>query len=230
MNKKIIIFIWEWNSEIYFFQELIKKYYDIEEENIKSWIVYQIRENFIIFAHPITWIEKHRWWDNTFSSSKTYIDINKKIISSKHNFSNTFEYEFIYFYLTDKDKVNSEEKLDWVEELVKKYCSSYNWKIERLFAIKEIETWFLAGLWTEFIENYSEINKIELEKFYKNVDIENINDTKEFLKNIILKDTKIWISQEYIWKEFWKYIDIEQAKNKSNSFKEFIDKLDEILV
>ncbi len=226
MSKKIIVFIGEWNSEISFFQEFIKKIYKVKDENIKSWIVYQVNEHFIIFAHPIIWAEKHKWWDNTFSSAKTYIYINKQIISSKYNFPNISEYEFIYFCLTDKDKINSNEKLDLVDELISTYCNSFKWKSEIIFAIKEIETWFLAGLWEEFIENYPEINKIELDNFYK-TDIENIDDTKELLKNIILKNTKIWTSQEYIWREFWKYIDIEQAKSKSKSFKEFIEKIDD---
>lgn len=228
MTKKIVIFIWEWNSEISFFQEFIKKYFSIKEESIKSWIIYQVKDHFIIFAHPIIWQEMHRWWDKTFSSPKTYIDINKKIFSSKYNFPNISDYEFIYLYLTDKDKVNSEKKLDWVDELIKKYCSWYIWKIEKIFAIQEIETWFLASLWEDFKENYPEINKIKLEEFYKNINIDSVPDTKELLKNIILKDTKIWTSQEYIWREFWKYMDIAQAKSKSNSFKVFIDKLDSL--
>ncbi len=228
MSKKIVIFIWEWNSEIAFFQEFVKKHYKVKEDNIKSWIVYQIQENFIIFTHPIIWIDKHRWWDNTFSSAKTYVDINRKIKDSKHNFQNISEYRFIYFCLTDKDKINSEDKLENIENLVKKFCNWFVWNIEKVFAIKEIETWFLAGLWKEFKENYPEINEIELNNFYKNIDIDNIDDTKELLKNIILKGTKIWTSQEYIWREFWKYIDTEQAKDKSKSFEEFLKKIDEI--
>lgn len=228
MSKKIIVFIGEWNSEISFFQEFIKKYYEVTEENIKSWIVYQIQDNFLIFAHPIIGNDKHKWWDSTFSSPKTYIDINRRIISSMYNFSPISDYKFIYLCLTDKDKINSVDKLKNIETLVKKFCNWFVWNIEKVFAIKEIETWFLAGLWKEFKENYPEINETELNNFYKNIDIDNIDDTKELLKNIILKNTKIWTSQEYIWREFWKYIDIKQAKEKSKSFNAFIKKIDEI--
>ena len=43
MRNKIIIFIWEWNSEIAFFREFLKRYFSIsQEEDIKSEIVYKI--------------------------------------------------------------------------------------------------------------------------------------------------------------------------------------------
>jgi len=228
MKKKILIFIGEWKSEIWFFQEYIKRKCSVSWENIKSWISYKIWENFIIFAHPIIWNEKHKWWDCTFTSSKTYIDINSKIKSSEHMFWNLYECDFIYLFLTDKDKINSGEKIEWVDDLISEYCWNYNWKKEVIWAIKEIETWFLAWIWEEFIENYPEINQKNLEEFYKK-NIENEDDTKEFLKNIILKNTKIWKSQEYIWREFWKYINIEKAKNKSDSFRNFVEKIEEIL-
>ena len=227
MNKNIIIFIWEWNSEIAFFQEFIKRRYNIPWENIKNWILYKVWNNFIVFAHPIIGSENHRWWDETFKSAKTYIDINKKICDSCYAFWNIAEYNFIYLFLTDKDKVNSEKKIDLAEDLIKKFCPKYNWKTSIIYAIKEIETWFLAGLWTEFIENYNWVNLEELKKFLEK-DIEKIDWTKEFLKDIILKNTDISSSQEYIWREFWKYIDIEQAINNSNSFKEFIGRLDSL--
>jgi len=228
MKKKIIIFIWEWNSEISFFQEFLKNKYLILWEDIKNWILYKVWECFIIFAHPIIWNTEHKWWDNIFQSAKTYVDINKKIFSCKYAFWNISEYDFIYLYLTDKDKSNSENKLDWVDKLISKYCSAYKWDIIPVFAVKEIETWFLAGLWKEFIENYTWINLDKLNEFYKK-DIENIDDTKEFLKDIILKDTDISSSQEYIWREFWKYLDIKQVESKSKSFKNFIKILDWLL-
>jgi len=228
MNNNIVIFIWEWNSEISFFQEFLKKKYNISWENIKNLILYKVWNNLIIFAHPIMWNTEHRWWDNTFNSAKTYIDINKKISSCKYEFQKDYKYNFVYLFLTDKDKSNSENKLNWVNELILKFCSAYKWDIIPVFAIKEIETWFLAGLGKEFIENYKWIDLDELEKFYKK-DIETFDDTKEFLRDVILKNTDISSSQTYIWREFWKYIDIQQAKSKSKSFNEFVKILDWLL-
>lgn len=225
MTKKIVIFIWEWNSEIAFFQEFIKRRYNISWENIKNGILYKVLNNFIIFAHPIMGLEKHKWWDNTFKSAKTYIDINKKISDSCYAFWNISEYDFIYLFLTDKDKINSDIKMDWVDKLIERFCPKYKWKISIIYAVKEIETWFLAGLWAEFIENYKWVNIDKLEDFLKKV-IENEDSTKELLKNIILKDTDISSSQEYIWREFWKYLDIDKAEKNSNSFRIFIKELD----
>jgi hypothetical protein len=229
MNK-IIVFIWEGKSEYAFFQEFIKNRYSIKWENIKSWILYKVWGNYIIFSHPILWSANHYWWDRTFKSDKTYVAINKKIFSSKYKFWNINEYNFHYLYLTDKDKNNSECKLEWVEEFITKNCPSFTWKIHKVFAIKEIETWFLAGLWKDFNDNFKDVNILKLEEFYKK-DIEKEDNTKELLINTILDWTEIWWEwkQETIWREFWKYIDVEQAKKKSPSFKKFVEVIDELL-
>ena len=227
MCKNIIIFIWEWNSEIAFLKEFIKRRYNISWEHIKNGILYKVLDNFIVFAHPIIGSKKHKWWDKTFKSPKTYIDINRKILDSSYAFWNIWKYSFTYLFLTDKDKINSDKKLDWVEKLIEKYCSKYKWEICIIYAVKEIETWFLVGLWDDFIDNYKWINKKKLDIFLQK-DIEKESSTKEFLKNIILKDTDISSSQEYLWREFWKYLDIEKAEKNSNSFKEFVKKLDSL--
>ena len=202
MKSNILIFIWEWNSEKAFLQEFLKKKYKISEENIKNNILYQIWNNFIIFAHPILWMNGHDWGDKKFKFPKTYVNINKNISSCCYTFKNNWKHDFIYVFLTDKDKQNSESKLDGVDELILKYCSNFPWKKQVIWAVKEIETWFLAWTWEEFIENYPEINKRELEKFYKK-DIEKEDDTKGFLERVILKHTSIWTStREFTWRDF----------------------------
>lgn len=229
MKKKIIIFVWEWNSEIAFFQEFVKNRYNVKSENIKSGILYKMWENFLVFAHPVIWKEKHRWWDNVFKSEKTYVDINKRILASKYAFWRVSDYDFIYMYLTDKDKVNSEIKLEWVETLIEDNCC-YPWSVLRIYAIKEIETWFLAGLWEEFLKEYPNVNIEELETFYENKDIDKVDETKEILLDKVLKDVWISSTQEYIGREFWRYIDIDQAISKSKSFKNFVTEVDKLFI
>lgn len=230
MKKNIIIFIGEWKSEIAFFQEFIKNKYNIEWENIKTDILYEINNNFIVFAHPILGNDKHDWWDKKFKHPLTYIAINKRIESCLYSFNKSNEYSYVYLYLTDKDKTGSESKIDWVDDLILEFCNKYDWKVGIIWSIKEIETWFLSGIWKEFIEHYPDVNIEELDNFYKK-DIEKENDTKELLtEGAILIDTALfWTSQENIWREFWKYIDIEQAKRKSPSFKKFIETINELL-
>lgn len=227
MSKKIIIFIWEWNSEIAFFQEFIKRYFIASEIDIKSEIIYKVKNNFIIFAHPTIWNEKHCWWDKTFKSDKTFSTIKWKIISCSYIFENFSEYEFIYFCLTDNDKINSSDKLELVDSLIYKHCSRFIWEKIWIFATKEIENWFIAWLWENFINNYPGVDDKLLKKCLKSKNIDEIDDAKWILKSKILLNTSISLtSQEFIWREFWKYLDIEQAKNISKSFKRFLEQLD----
>jgi hypothetical protein len=230
MSKKIIVFIWEWNSEIAFFQEYLKKQYKIEWEKIKTNIIYEINWNFILFSHPQISRDNHRWWNNAFKKSLTYIKINAKIKNHLYVFWNIREYEFIYLFLTDTDDDNSEKKVDWdIESLIKEYCKEFNWVKKVIWSKKIIESWFVSGLWIEFIEKHPDTDKIELRNIMIK-DIEKENDVEKTLKNKILKNTSIfWTTQETIWREFWKYIDIEQAKSKSSSFKKFVEEIDNIL-
>lgn len=230
MSKKIIVFIWEWNSEITFFEEFIKRKYEISWENIKSDILYEINWNFILFSHPQISRDKHRWWNNAFKKSITYIKINAKIKNHLHIFWNIREYEFIYLFLTDTDDDNSEKKVNWdIEKLIKLYCKEFDWAKKVIWSKKIIESWFVSGLWRDFIEKHPDIDKIELRNIMKK-DIEKENDVEKTLKNIILKNTEIfWTTQETIWREFWKYSDIEQAKKKSPSFKIFVEEIENLL-
>lgn len=225
--KNIIIFIWEWKSEISFFQTFLLKSYSITAEYIKSGIMYEINWNFVIFAHPIVWNEDHLWWDHTFKSAKTYSDINTKIFSHRFCLNKKEHYVYKYLFLTDLDKPNSKDKLDSAEQLIREYCSAYIGEIIPVFAIKEIENWFLAWLWDEFIKNYPRINTVELWKIHSMPNIDKLDNAKETLRNQILSETSIWSAQWFIWREFWNYIDIEQAMNLSDSFKEFIKRINE---
>lgn len=232
MKKKIIIFIGEWWSEKSFFKEFLNINYIRNIDCIKNEYFYEINNNFIIFAHPVL----ENSWDGAFWRSITYIAINKLIekfvyneLSCPSNLKDDFE--FIYLFLTDKDKKESENKLLWVDDLIIKKCNNFKWEIKIIWAIKEIETWFLAWLWDSFKNEYPEVNIKELQKIYKKTNIEKIDNTKEILQNRVLEKTSIgWTKmQETVWREFWKYIDIEQAKSKSHSFKIFVEEIDNIL-
>lgn len=230
MKSKIIIFIWEWWTEIDFFDAIIRRLYNESiDENLKHDKIIKIWKNFIIFAHPVTWNSKHIWWDNSLKSGKTYTLIRLKLESLKHliDFSQNKK-EYIYFYLTDNDKVNSESKLDWVDEIIKEKCNWFYWDIVLNFAKKEIETWFLLWLWNEFKKIYENIDEKELKKFLNKKKYEEIDNTKEILYKV-LKNTKIWKSSKTIWRLFWKYLNIEEAENKSVSFSNFIKNIKDIL-
>ncbi|EKE27722.1 MAG: hypothetical protein ACD_3C00164G0004 [uncultured bacterium (gcode 4)] len=225
----ILVFIWEWKSEYAFFQEFLKSHLWIEWEDMKSNILYKKKNTYVLFWHPVMWNFDHKWWDCTLFSDVTYIQVKKRLESQKYLFKELKNYKIYYLIFTDKDKINSIEKIKWAEVLIKKWCSEYNGEVKAMFAEKEIETWFLAWFSDIMKIGYWIIKEDRLNKYLKIEDLDTLEDTYEILQ-VIIKWTDLDGNQEYIWREFWKYIDIEQAKNKSKSFKNFIEIIESLFI
>jgi len=113
-----------------------------------------------------------------------------------------------YIYLTDIN--NSHCVTDKKTKIQSKYKNIDNDKI--MVVIKEIESWYLAGLDDEVYEQ----NKI---KNFANTD----NVTKEIFNNLIPKK---FTSRIDFMLEILKNFSIETAKQKNNSFQYFVEKYD----
>ena len=224
---KIIVVVWEGKSEIAFLQSFLKRQKNIKSSNIKSPIVYKIDDNYVLFSHPTLSTASHVWGDDTFSKWKTFKSIASKIVGNSY-IRNGKDIEYVYLIFTDKDKPNSLNKEREAKALIESYCSNYKWSVHSIFACQEIETWFLAWFPSVFRNKYKEVDHSTLDillRKYGNFDW--ITDTKWILTSII-KNTELDGTQEYKWRMFWEYIDIEQAKSLSSSFCLFLKKIDQL--
>lgn len=223
MNKKyknLIIFIWEGKSEFSFISSLLKnKYWYIQ--NSKNTIFLEKWKKLFCLAHPKMW-SCHKWWDCTIYGEETYKKIKSQLFSIKYLLDDSVKIN--YFILTDIKE--SKKKIILSRRYIDNHLSNFSWDIKIPFAEHEIETWFLAWIWDEFRKYYN-IDEKEFNLFIKNKDIDKKLKTKEILDKVLPKQISKKIS--YIWEEFWRYIDIELWKNRSRSFKKFIEKLEEII-
>jgi hypothetical protein len=222
MNK-IIVVISEWWSEVSFIEEFIKKNYWYKNSNLTKWQKsIEKWEICIFFPYPkqVNWKYWKEWgWDSSILKPETYILVNGLI---KQNFSYLLENtQIIYFIQTDINK--KEKKAKMVSENLK-FCPK--WEVFLSFASMEIESWFIVWLWDLFKENHK-IDELKLKKICKK-NVEKLQDVDYILDEILSPSWYSW-AKNAIWREFWKYIDVEQAKKKSPSFKEFVEVIDELL-
>jgi len=202
----------------------------MKQEKVKSWILYRKEDIFILLWHPD--VKINNWGCSVLQKPITYIDVKAKIKWHSYILGNVSDCDFHYLIFTDTDTWWMKERVKGIESNINKYCVDYRWKIIPILAYKEIETWFLAWIGSDFLNVHNNVNLNALGKFLKKRDIEKIDDTKEILINSVLAKTEIgWYwKQELIWREFWKYIDVDQAKTKSRSFAKFINELDSIFI
>lgn len=220
--EKLIIFIWEWKTEISFITSLLKNKYWFKQ-NCKSNAFIEKWKTLVCLAHPQTWI-CHKWWDCTIYWEETYKRIRPLLLNTSKFVFNINNVNIEYIILTDIKE--AEKKIKYSDEYIKNYLDIFDWNINILFASYEIETWFLVWIWNDFKKNYL-IDDKGHKDFLKNRKIENIRDTKEILDKVLPKQIS-WKTM-YIWEEFWRYIDVDLWISKSNSFKVFINKLNDII-
>ncbi len=222
MWNRILVIISEWWSEPSFIKELIKTNYWFKNSEL-TWKWQEIieKENFyVFFSHPIciNWNYWHKgWWDDSILDEKTYIKVKHMILQT---FSHLLiESDITYFIQTDIN--NKEDK----EKAIKyNIIRCPKWELYISFSSLMIESWFISWLWQKLLDKYN-INKKSLNKFFKS-NIDDYQNIKTELDNIL--PSYISWNRNEIWREFWKYIDIEQAKEKSKSFKNFMKIIDDL--
>ena len=214
--KTVFVVIWEGISEIEFFKEFLRvNFWFITNE--KHSILLENGDISIILAHPKLGF-CHKWWENQFKSSLVYITIQKLLSNLEYKLWKYYEYNTVYLLLTDGDTKRHEEKKSIVIWNIGRHCQS--WELITIFAEQEIESWFLAGIWNNLISKYPFLNNIK----FKNTD--SISNPKEvFIK--LVNWTELSGNQSYIAKEFWSMLDIEIAKENSESFAKFINTIEE---
>lgn len=214
MPKQIlIVFIGEWWTEKSFFEELMKHEFWFKFSNDKFPNLLCKHNIAILIAHPTNWWNNS--WDSVLVSAPPYMVIKWKIKQCR------FQYDEVYYViLTDESQVKSKEKN--IPGHIKNYCP--HWNIHICFASKEIETWFLAGIWEKFKHQHPVNKSILVKKFKWTID--EILNTKELLDSIL--DKPLSTNRNEIWRQFWKYIDIDQA-SRSRSFINFLNTIKSII-
>ncbi|MFK7780341.1 MAG: hypothetical protein QM490_04265 [Candidatus Gracilibacteria bacterium] len=218
--KNLIIFIGEGKSEWSFISSLLKNKYGYIQNN-KNNILLEKGKNLFCLAHP-NMGTSHKGGDRTIYLEETYKKIKPLLFSIKYLLDNSIKIN--YFISTDIKE--SKKKIIGSKKYINKHLISFSGNIIIPFAEYEIETWFLAGIGDDFRKYYN-IDEKEFNLFIKNKNIDKKLKTKGTLDKILPEQISEKIS--YIGEEFGRYIDIELGKSRSRSFKNFIEKLEEII-
>jgi len=175
----------------------------------------------VFFSHPISknWIYWAKyWWDSSILDNTTYIKIKHLI---QQHFSHILN-ESNIIYLIQTDINNKSKKESWIRKYINKYCPA--WEIHISFASLMIENWFIAWMWST-ICTMNQIDIKIIKKLLKK-DIDSYPNAKQKLDDLL--PTHISWSRHIIWREFWKYLDIQQARDNSPSFNVFIECIESI--
>ncbi len=217
---KISVIIGEGASESNFFPSLIRNKFGFTAESDKHTFIYRKGEElFWFFLFPPHGPKKPRTGKSRFLDKKTYYIADTVVSNNLHLFAPMPEVHYRIFHDGDGLQIQSlkelEKKLAQVFQASGVSATSFT----PHFVHKMIESWYIAGLPADF--PYFENPKSKAVADLMRCDPDSLHDPKGDLDAVLQPELRISVIKK--GEVFGELFDLEAAKRRSKSFREFME-------